>query len=240
MHNALAYPRLHHPRNQVIGIYAPDGPVPPPLAQAPKQMDTVLEDNDPPQPQQPEDTTATAGDAGPPKAAGTEVGVPAESCVYVSNPKGQYFKTIGRADRWNRVWLLPEEALYLLERGSLDIRWPISSTGCPGESETADSGIPMSLQAAYACFLGHGGLNMERFSVYTGLRRLGYTLVRAPGWYDDADEGDCSAEDTQTQSRRGPGLAGVFGRFMQWLSDSPSCPVAGPLVGLGIHRSYGG
>ncbi|PLN83934.1 putative tRNA splicing endonuclease subunit [Aspergillus taichungensis] len=239
MHNALAYPRLHHPRNQVIGIYAPDGPAPPSVAQAPKQMDTVPEDNDT-QPQQPEDTTATAGDAdaGPPKAAGTEMGVPAESCVYVTNPKGQYFKTIGRADRWNRVWLLPEEALYLLERGSLDIRWPISSTGCSGESETADSGIPMSLQAAYACFLGHGGLNMERFSVYTGLRRLGYTLVRAPGWYDDADEGDCSAEDAQTQSRQGPGLAGVFGRFMQWLSDSPSCPVAGPLVGLGIHRSY--
>jgi hypothetical protein len=30
----------------------------------------------------------------------------------------------GQADKNNWVWFLPEEVLYPLERGSLDIRWP--------------------------------------------------------------------------------------------------------------------
>ncbi len=38
--------------------------------------------------------------------------------------KGQHFRTMGRADRWGRIWLLPEETVYLVERGSLDVRWP--------------------------------------------------------------------------------------------------------------------
>lgn len=130
----------------------------------------------------------------------TNMGVPMDSCAYVPNPKGQYFKSIGRADRWNRVWLLPEEALYLLERGSLDIRWPVSEED-RGETED-DEGVPMSLQAAYACFMGRAGLTMERFSVYTGLRRLGYTVIRAPGWYDAYDGSgediDSSGSDSST------------------------------------------
>ncbi|KAE8316208.1 tRNA-splicing endonuclease subunit sen54 N-term-domain-containing protein [Aspergillus transmontanensis] len=227
MHNALAHPRLHNPKNQIIAIYAPDGPAPPRSVVTPKTLDTIAENDTPAQ-------TAEAEESQSKKPTGTGTNVHPDSCVYVTNPKGQFFKNMGRADRWGRIWLLPEEALYMLERGSLDVRWPRSATGCEDDGETEDSGIPMSLQAAYACFIGHGGLTVDRFSVYSGLRRLGYTLIRAPGWYDEAEE---EFEDPESTKRQGPGLAGIYGRFMDWLHSSTTTAV-GPVAGLGIHRNY--
>ncbi|PTU24535.1 hypothetical protein P175DRAFT_0513492 [Aspergillus ochraceoroseus IBT 24754] len=219
MHTALSYPRLHNPKQRVIGIYAPNGPAPPASL---KSLDAVAEDS-------PVTDPIT-----------TAVGVPADSCVYVTNPKGQFFKTMGQADRWNRVWLLPEEALYLLERGSLDLRWPCSAVGSGDEDNTEDSGIPMSLQAAYACFIGPGGLTIDQFSVFTGLRRLGYTLIRAPGWSGAAADTK-PQEDSYSSGlakRQGPGLVGIFTRFLKWLRDSSPSTVMGPVAGLGFHHSY--
>lgn len=229
MHNALAHPRFHNPKNRVVGYYAPDGPTPPPSVPTSQPAETTAEDT--------LGIGASQDDAEPkaqPKnAADTGMGnVFAESCVCIPNPKGNMFKATGRADRWNRVWLLPEEALYLLERGSLDIRWPSSSTGCEEGCDTEETTIPMSLQAAYACFVGSGGLTVERFAVYTGLKRLGYSVFRAPGWYDDADE-PAPAESP----RQGPGLAGIYGRFLDWFHKSNTTAL-GPVAGLGIHRSY--
>ncbi|RHZ45653.1 tRNA-splicing endonuclease subunit SEN54 family protein [Aspergillus thermomutatus] len=218
MHNALSYPRLHHPKHKIVGVYAPDGPAPPSIA-------PVAED----------ETQKT--ELKPGKSALTKLGVHPESCVYVANPKGQFFKTMGQADRSNRVWLLPEEALYLLERGSLEIRWPVSATGCGDTGDAGDSGIPMSLQAAYACFIGRGGLTIDRFTVYTGLKRLGYTLTRAVGWYDDAEEPSVDSEK-QEPVRVGAGLAGMYERFMKWLQTPSLGTATMPLVGVGIHRSY--
>jgi tRNA-splicing endonuclease subunit Sen54 len=218
MHNALSYPRLHHPKHRIVGVYAPDGPAPPSIAPVPEgeTQNTELK---------------------PGKAAVTKLGIHPDACVYVANPKGQFFKTMGQGDRWNRVWLLPEEALYLLERGSLEIRWPVSATGCGDTGDAGDSGIPMSLQAAYACFIGHGGLTIDRFTVYTGLKRLGYTLTRAPGWYDDTEKSGVDSE-TEEPVRVGAGLAGVYERFMKWLQTPSLTTATIPLVGVGIHRSY--
>ncbi|KAL2799873.1 hypothetical protein BJX66DRAFT_322019 [Aspergillus keveii] len=217
MHNALSYPRLHNPKNRVIGIYAPNGPAPPP---EPK-LDTIAED------------------APIKKPLPTSIGVSSDTCVYVTNLKGGQFKTIGQADRWNRVWLLPEEALYLLERGSLDIRWPRGAVGDGEEDDIEDSGIPMSLQAAYASFIGHSGLTMERFSVYTGLRRLGYSVFRAPGWSQNDTAGSAGQPEAgQLVKRQGPGLVGIFTRFLRWLQDTPSTTALGPVIGFGFHRGY--
>lgn len=188
MHNALAHPRLHNPRNKVTGVFAPDGPSPPANTQA--------------------------------KPRGGEIVIPRDACVYVTNPKGQFFKAMGKADSWGRVWLFPEEALYLLERGSLDIRWP-------GEE------IPMSLQAGYACFLGRGGLSSERYQVFTGLKRLGYSLLRAPGWDDTSEHESAGCTEVKWS---GFGM-GVFGKLWEWLYTS-NTTATGPVIGLGIHRSF--
>ncbi|KAJ5102284.1 hypothetical protein NUU61_004506 [Penicillium alfredii] len=246
MHNALAYPRIHNPKNQIVGIYAPEGPTPPPqvIGESLKTVDEQQKSTEsaPPAQSKPESI----------KPDGKGVGVSPETCVYVPTPKGQYFKTMGQADRWNRVWLLPEEALYLLERGSLDIRWPSSLIGSDSNSEsgvsTDEPSIPMSLQAAYACFIGRAGLTLERFSVYTGLRRLGYMLIRAPGWHDSIEQSETAPATSGTQktatqppsAQRGPGLAGIFGRVFQWIHDpmSTASTTAGPVAGLGIHRNY--
>ncbi|KAJ0424883.1 hypothetical protein BJY00DRAFT_298854 [Aspergillus carlsbadensis] len=216
MHNALSYPRLHNPKNRVIGVYAPNGPAPPPES----KLDTTAE-------------------VAPTKKIPTSIGVSLDTCVYVTNPKGGQFKTIGQADRWNRVWLLPEEALYLLERGSLDVRWPRGAVGEGDEDDIEDSGIPMSLQAVYACFIGHSGLTMERFSVYTGLRRLGYSVFRAPGWSQSDAAGSAGQHEAgQLIKRQGPGLMGIFTRFLRWLQDAPSTASLGPVIGFGFHRGY--
>ncbi|KAJ5083424.1 tRNA-splicing endonuclease subunit Sen54 [Penicillium angulare] len=213
MHNALAHPRIHNPKTWVIGFYAPDGPMPPP-----DHVDTA-------------------------KTAGKGMGVSQDSCVYIPNAKGSTFQSIGQADRWNRLWLLPEEAIYMLERGNLDIRWPSASTA-PAEDEEDDISIPMSLQAAYSCFMGHAGLTLERYSVYAALRRLGYTVLRAPAWDDSAKPYNTKTEmdiDAYTQpTHRGPGLGGILACISNWMSDpfSTASPAAGPLVGCGIHRSH--
>lgn len=212
MHNALAHPRIHHPKTHVVGIYSPDGPMPPSHVQV---------------------------------SDGRGVGVHPDSCVCVPLAKGQLFKSMGQADRWNRIWLLPEEAIYLMERGSLDIRWPNPETVGEGEEVMGKTvpAIPMSLQAAYACFLGRGGLTLERYSVFTGLRRLGYVITRAPGWDDTAttdSNGDVRKDAYMQPRQRGPGLAGILSGIFDWLHDplSTASTSSGPIIGRGIHRSY--
>jgi tRNA-splicing endonuclease subunit Sen54 len=137
MHNALAFQRIHQPKNHTIATYHPK--------------------------------TNTA---------------------YAYNPKGPLFSRMGTVmsanddpfgndeRRGQRIWLLPEEILYLIERGTVECRWPA------GEDEKEGEGLPMSLQAGYAMFLGDndGALTFERYSVYTALKRQGYTVLRAPSW----------------------------------------------------------
>ena len=125
---------------------------------------------------------------------------PETNMAYTQNPRGPHFTRMGHvlsADedplgddsrtRGHRLWLLPEEVLYLLERGTLDVRWPQTE----GDGGAGDFGVPMSLQGAYAAFIGEeaargGGLTLERYAVYASLKRMGFTVLRAPSW-DDSD-----------------------------------------------------
>ncbi|KAF2842218.1 hypothetical protein M501DRAFT_928062 [Patellaria atrata CBS 101060] len=124
--------------------------------------------------------------------------VPERNMAYVLQEKGNVFRTIGTRSG-DRTWLLPEEALYLVERGTLDCRWPFEqsispdtndedvegeSKGVGTEGDQSESGIPMSLQGAYAAFIGTeinvgGKLTLERYAVYSNLKRLGYHVLRA-------------------------------------------------------------
>ena len=232
MHIALSFPRLHGSKSHVIAFYAPDGYFP------------LAEVSPPKAPQHTEKSTESPEK--PVRPTPRSANINPDVCVYVPNPKGTLFKSVGQSDRWNRLWLLPEEALYLIERGSLDIRWP--SPTDPAVTGQDDLSIPMSLQAAYASFVGHGGLTLERYSVYTGLKRLGYTLARAPGWCDEAEQQENEHETSPSSSvhenvkpmLRGAGLAGILGSFFNWLHDphSTASTTTGPMIGTGIHRHY--
>ena len=60
------------------------------------------------------------------------------------------------------VELLPEEALYLIERGSM-LCWSRH------DRDTPEEGAPMSLQQAYAEMIGKQELTLERYQVPAGV-----------------------------------------------------------------------
>jgi tRNA-splicing endonuclease subunit Sen54 len=136
------------------------------------------------------------------------------------------------------LWLLPEEALYLVERGSLDLWWPWKEDEAQGDDE---DGLPMSLQAVYAMLLGTDGevgkVGLERYSVFAGLKRLGYVVIRAPEW-DGVEAVDKPVKETEPKlSPHAPKslLAWLFYLFER---EQPEPPSAGPLVKPGLYRSY--
>ncbi|KAK4115739.1 hypothetical protein N656DRAFT_396668 [Canariomyces notabilis] len=140
-------------------------------------------------------------------------------------------------------WLLPEEALYLVERGSLDLWWPTrgleeifppETTPKEGEGEELDEydlGFPLSLQAAYALLIGkddeRGKISLQKFQVYSNLKRCGYNVLRAP--------------PITTQPTRCPTVATTT-TLWQWLTSiltsQPHHKHYGPLVRPGLYRSY--
>ncbi|RMD44948.1 hypothetical protein DV735_g142, partial [Chaetothyriales sp. CBS 134920] len=200
-------------------------------------------------------------------------------CV-VFNFKGVHGKTLGKSDRRGWTWLLPEEALFLLERGSLDIRWPAVDEEGEGDDnnprddeaeEDAGDGdaektpgqppvgtLPMSLQGAYASFIGKSGLTLERYLVYAGLKRSGYVVQRAPTWDDESDCGHANGNANQpltpapatttsvttVASRSRPSSAppvSLIHRLVSWLINpriGTSNPCVGPLVAPGLYRNY--
>jgi len=158
----------------------------------------------------------------------------------VAQIKGQMFRNIGKDVSGGGVDLLPEEALWALERGSLDIRWDA------GNADTADEGLPMSLQGAYAAFIGEeedgrGNLTIEKYQVYAGLKRVGYTVLRAEEW------GGNSANQLYVDNVEAQGSAADSGIFV-WLrslfvsgslQSNALHQRTGPLVKPGLYRSYG-
>ncbi|UKZ82048.1 hypothetical protein TrVFT333_009830 [Trichoderma virens FT-333] len=91
--------------------------------------------------------------------------------VVMEHEKGGWMKDIGRVASGSkdqlgvgRLWLLPEEAIYLVERGTIDLWWPYtdfeallpkgSTTGGPPRPgfgpDDYDVGLPLSLEAAYS------------------------------------------------------------------------------------------
>lgn len=151
---------------------------------------------------------------------------PSDDSTTIEQPKGPNLRTMGKSDSHGRLNLLPEEALYLVERGSLDLRW------LSGELE----GIPLSLQAAYAFLLGKQELTLERYTVYTGLRRSGYVVQRGPAWYPE----DYDKDIVPPRELEEPKPLGVFAQFYKSLFDTPlpEPPLSGPLVTPGVYRSY--
>ncbi|RPB07682.1 hypothetical protein P167DRAFT_560855 [Morchella conica CCBAS932] len=152
---------------------------------------------------------------------------PAQSLAQVKVARGPHFKTVGRADKHGVLWLLPEETIYLVERGNLECWW--------------EEGIPMSLQGAYAsCLDGCGGL--ERYQVYAYLKRAGYIVQRA-ATFDEEPEESASAAVVAVQTVQprkgtsgGVGLTSIVSLAKTFFS--PALPAHGPIIGPGTYRSY--
>ncbi|KAK6352766.1 tRNA-splicing endonuclease subunit sen54 [Orbilia brochopaga] len=97
---------------------------------------------------------------------------PTRRLAKVHEQRGVLFKSMGRADSTGTTWLLPEELIYMVERGSLECFY-----------DSTD--VPMSVQAVYAAALAATG-GLERYQVYANLRRTGYVVYRDPAQqYDE-------------------------------------------------------
>ncbi|PWN32299.1 uncharacterized protein FA14DRAFT_127159 [Meira miltonrushii] len=86
----------------------------------------------------------------------------------------------------SRLELLPEEALYLVERGSLECRIYHKSNGSGTVEDMRDyddivenpEWVPMSLEQAFSTILGVDGLTRPHYQLYAYLKRLGYIVQR--------------------------------------------------------------
>lgn len=220
MHDALSYTRVHAPKGHVLGVY-----------------------------------DARTG------------------ITRVRRPRGVNFKSLGVSvtgvKAGSAVDLWPEEALWMLERGTLDVRWGgedgrldvggkgeedsgVADDGADGDVEDGGSMdeneeedmkyLPMSLQGAYAAFIGGeaergGGLTQEKYTVYAGLKRAGFIVLRGRGFHSRPDRtGDGSVCQSQ--------LANVkeHSSLFEWLRGAlyPGTQQQRlPLVTPGVYRSYG-
>ncbi|KAL8917215.1 MAG: hypothetical protein Q9172_005945, partial [Xanthocarpia lactea] len=146
MHEALSVGRVYGQKNSLVGYFDIEGPS--------DEEDT--------------DDDEEGGLVG-------NWGSRGERPVVIEKPSGQHIRTMGVADKKGGFWLLPEEVVYLVERGSLDVRYRVARRESPAgkkkavedekKEEEADleddtegwNGISMSLQACYANFIGRDG-----------------------------------------------------------------------------------
>ncbi|KAF8551274.1 hypothetical protein OG21DRAFT_1467540 [Imleria badia] len=156
--------------------------------------------------------------------------------VHVTTARGIHFSTMGyfisRTVQYNdtknesrgpssrlpkRLELLPEEALYLIERGALFCYKSVSggvSLADPSSYETQSPGAPMSVQQTFAEMIGREELTLERYQVYAYLKRLGFILMRAEAptpEYPVAPPVSLPVTQPHTLTRR---LTGLFSRLV--------------------------
>ena len=171
--------------------------------------------------------------------------------VVVEHEKGGWVRDAGRTmpsrkekdhPGTGKLWLLPEEALYLVERGTLDLWWPTKpleallpkaavndETTAPGPDDY-ESGLPLSLEAAYSMLIGteeeRGRISLPKFQVYSHLKRAGFNILRT------------------TSSPQEPSPSTTQTSIWEWLVSmlqrdrSVQHEPAGPLVKPGLYRSY--
>ncbi|XP_032065335.1 tRNA-splicing endonuclease subunit Sen54 isoform X2 [Thamnophis elegans] len=87
---------------------------------------------------------------------------PQESIVELKSPAGKFWHTMGFTQHGKQC-LLPEEALYLLECGSLQLFY---------------KDLPLSVQEAYEDLLSPKSVSLPKYQVYSHLKRLGYIVLR--------------------------------------------------------------
>jgi hypothetical protein len=143
-----------------------------------------------------------------------------------------------------QIYLYPEEALYLVDRGSLLVD---------------HQGVNMSVQQVWSIYLTCGRtqktreLAMERYLAYSYLKRLGFIVIR-PGTYGYEDaSGKLSSATTRERALTRP-VTTVSAQWLQivwrtftdtWrrclvaVADTWTGRLTQPLVSINARMSYG-
>uniref|UniRef100_A0A2K6MTS1 tRNA splicing endonuclease subunit 54 n=1 Tax=Rhinopithecus bieti TaxID=61621 RepID=A0A2K6MTS1_RHIBE len=87
---------------------------------------------------------------------------PEEGFVELKSPAGKFWQTMGFSEQ-GRQRLHPEEALYLLECGSIHL---------------FHQDLPLSIQEAYQLLLTDDTVTFLQYQVFSHLKRLGYVVRR--------------------------------------------------------------
>ncbi|XP_061472146.1 tRNA-splicing endonuclease subunit Sen54 isoform X2 [Rhineura floridana] len=87
---------------------------------------------------------------------------PQEGIVELKSPAGKFWQTMGFAELGKQC-LQPEEALYLLECGSVQLFY---------------RDLPLSVQEAYENLLSQKSVSLLMYQVFSHLKRLGYIVLR--------------------------------------------------------------
>lgn len=87
---------------------------------------------------------------------------PTEGFVELKSPAGKFWQTMGFSEK-GRQRLHPEEALYLLECGSIQL---------------FHQDLPLSIQEAYQVLLSEDTVTFLQYQVFSHLKRLGYVVRR--------------------------------------------------------------
>ncbi|XP_016084994.1 tRNA-splicing endonuclease subunit Sen54 isoform X2 [Sinocyclocheilus grahami] len=90
------------------------------------------------------------------------VWIPDERLVELQSPAGKFWQTMGFSER-GKQYLLPEEALYLMECGNVQVFY---------------RDLPLSIQEGYERFLSRETLTLHQYQVFGHLKRLGYVVNR--------------------------------------------------------------
>eukprot|EP00066_Takifugu_rubripes_P013349 XP_011602615.1 PREDICTED: tRNA-splicing endonuclease subunit Sen54 isoform X1 [Takifugu rubripes] len=88
--------------------------------------------------------------------------IPSEQIVELQTPAGKFWQTMGFSSE-GKQRLLPEEALYLMECGNLQVFY---------------QDLPFSIQDGYESFLSPSTVSLQQYQVFAHLKRLGYVVHR--------------------------------------------------------------
>ncbi|KAI0667674.1 tRNA-splicing endonuclease subunit sen54 N-term-domain-containing protein [Trametes maxima] len=125
------------------------------------------------------------------KSVSHAIWYPQLSRAHVTVARGIHFTTMGHSTTrlpvnnedvkkmQKRLELLPEEALYLVERGAMYC-WKPTNIPLPHTQHFDDmEGVPMTVQQVYTEVMSTEDLTFEKYQVYAYLKRLGYVVTRA-------------------------------------------------------------
>ncbi|XP_068770122.1 tRNA-splicing endonuclease subunit Sen54 [Struthio camelus] len=87
---------------------------------------------------------------------------PGQGIVELQSPAGKFWHTMGFTEHGKQC-LLPEEALYLLECGSVQLFY---------------RDLPLSIQEAYEILLSQEAMSLPHYQVFSHLKQLGYVVLR--------------------------------------------------------------
>ncbi|GAA6088261.1 tRNA-splicing endonuclease subunit Sen54 isoform X1 [Tachysurus ichikawai] len=88
--------------------------------------------------------------------------IPEEKLVKLKSPAGKFWQTMGYSDQGKQC-LFPEEALYLMECGNVQVFY---------------HDLPFSIQEGYESFLSDETVTFIQYQVFGHLKRLGYVVNR--------------------------------------------------------------